>query len=127
LPAARHVETATFVFGAVKPQGSDQQADALVFAGTQGPLGTRLVSGREADPNRPNEFLASKSFATSLGLKLGAHLDLVTLTQHQADVSGFNVPAPQGPSLTGVLVGVIDGPDPLSDGYQVVLFPRSLS
>ena len=62
-----------------------------MFAGTQGPFGTRLISGREADPNRPNEFLASKSVVASLGLKLGSHLDLVTLTQKQADGSGFNV------------------------------------
>lgn len=125
LPATAAVETATFVFGALTPVGDKERVDALVFAGTQAPIGTRLFDGRDVDPARPTDFVASQSLVTSTGAHLGDTFEVALLTQAQADESGFDVDDPKGPALTATLVGVVDGPGGLNDDYAVALFPRS--
>ena len=126
LPATESIETVTFLFGAVMVPGSEAPVDAIVFAGSQGPVGSRLVDGREADPARPDEFVASRPFVESAGARIGDRFDLVVLTQAQADESGFDADVPPAPLLTATLVGVVDGPGDLSDDYLVTLFPSAL-
>jgi hypothetical protein len=126
LPAVEDVQSATFVFGAVAPPGTDDFADALVFAGSPAAVTSQLVEGREPDPDEPGEFAATRTFLDFTGATLGDRFDLVTLTQATADARGFDAPEPDGPSLTATLVGVLGGPSELEDGYAVALFPDSL-
>src|SRR3954453_21570821 len=126
LPATASVEAATFVFGGLTAVRDQKSVDALVFAGVQGPLGTRLVAGRQPDPAHPTEFVATRALVASTRARIGDRFDLALLTQAQADQSGFDAGTPAGPALTATLVGVIDGPSDLNDGYNVALFPRTL-
>ena len=109
LPGASSAASITFVFGGLAKGNAD--VDALVFAGTYDANGRRLVSGR-APRTDSDEFVASRSFIEETNASIGDTFDLVTLTQEQADSSGFDTPNPGGPRLRGVLVGVVDGPLP---------------
>jgi hypothetical protein len=124
LPATGRLDAATFVFGGLDVQNINAQA--LIFAGSIGPLGARLVQGRLPEPTRPDEFVVTRNFFRHIHAHLGDHLDLVTFTQAQADASGFDAQNPAGPKIRGTLVGVIDGPSDLDDNSQLALFPRSL-
>ncbi len=126
LPDAGSVEAFTFFFGAVAKPGTTDFIDALPFAGTYGPDGSRLIRGRPADPKRAGEFVANPKFLSSTGAALGDHFDLATLTQEQVDASGFDTSDPQGPRLSAVLVGVIDGPSQLDDSSAKVIFSPAL-
>lgn len=126
LPATTSVEMSTFVFGGLTARRGGADVDALVFVGTIGPFGTRLVDGRLPDPAHPQEFMASKSLVDSIGARLGDRYDLTLLTQAQADAFGFDADDPAGPSLVAELVGVMDGPSDLEDGYTVAVFPPTL-
>jgi hypothetical protein len=126
LPVARAVKSVTFVFGGLTPGGLDEALGGLVFAGAGQATGDRLVAGREPDPGRRGEFVASKDFADENGLSIGDTVQLVTLTPEQIAESGFGGGAPEGPTVDAVLVGVIDGPAVLNDSSGVAVFPRSL-
>jgi hypothetical protein len=125
LPSADRVEAITFVFGQVAARSAEPPENELVFVGDQGPLGTRLTRGRLPDPDHPEQFVATEALVKELHAHLGQRFSLRSLSQAQADANGFTEP-PKGASLTVVLVGVIDGPSDLNDGYEVVLFPRTL-
>ncbi len=89
LPAVRTVEAITFVFGAITTGGPDELFDGLVFAGTASTTGDRVVAGREPDPARPGEFVASKDYADENGLSIGDTVHLFTLTPEHVAESGF--------------------------------------
>jgi len=124
LPAVAQVASASFVFGGLIPDGSTEPVDALVFAGAPDALGADLVAGRAA--SGASEFVATRAFVKTTRAKLGDRFQLVTVTQHSADANGFNVPAPDGPTVPATLVGVADAPSELGDGYGVALFPSEV-
>jgi ABC-type lipoprotein release transport system permease subunit len=128
LDAVDQVQAATFVFGAVVPQGAglDETADALVFAGSQASFGTTVVEGREPDPAAPDEFAATRSFVWATGASLGDRFDLWVIPQGPADTSGFDAADHAVRLLRGTLVGVVDGPAELQDGYPLVAFPAGV-
>ena len=98
----------------------------LVFAGSPTPVGGKIVEGRAPRQDRPNEFAVSRSVFRSAKLELQDHLRLITYSAAQAKVKGFDVGSPKGLALEATLVGVIDDPASLSDGFAVALFPSSL-
>ncbi len=126
LPAVSAVEAASFVFGVVFPEGEEEPSEAITFAGSPVIFGAQLIEGRMPDPSEPGEFFATKSFVEETGAQLGDRFQLVTISSEQAAVSGFEVEQPDGPTLTGTLVGIGDGPAELQDGYSLVAFPESL-
>jgi hypothetical protein len=100
LPGVAHAESSTFIFGGLTPPDGSDLIDALVFAGSHVPSGLRLIDGREPDTAQPGEFVASQSFVSAVQARLGDTFTLLTLTQEQADVSGFAVDAPEGRRAT---------------------------
>ena len=127
LPAARHVETATFVFGGLLGPGSSPLSeDLVVFAGSATAIGERVGEGRAPASDRPNEFVLARSVFDSAKLKLGDHFRLVTFNAAQAKAKGFEAGEPEGLRLDATLVGVLDGPAQLQDGSAVAVFPGSL-
>jgi ABC-type lipoprotein release transport system permease subunit len=128
LDAVDQVHAATFVFGAVVPQGAglEEAARALVFAGSHAAFGTALVDGREPDPAAPHEFAATRSFVRATGASLGDRFDLWVIPQGPADASGFDAVDQATRLLRGTLVGIIDGPSELQDGYPLVAFPAGV-
>jgi len=132
LPGVSTVAAVTFVFGGLALPDDAPAPDAFIFAGASGSyraFGMDLVAGREPDPARPDELVASRSLADAKGVGLGATFDLVTITQEQADRDGFGALAaegPRGPAFKVTLVGVIDGPADLNDPSPLALVPASL-
>jgi FtsX-like permease family len=127
LPGAASVDSVTFVFGALFQPGSSENLDATVFAGSHRAVGTRLVAGREANPEVAGEFVASRRFIQANHVAIGDKFELKTLTQEQADTNGFNLDEPPaGPTVEGVLVGVTDGPASLDDQTPGAFFSPAL-
>ncbi|MEO7398520.1 MAG: FtsX-like permease family protein [Ilumatobacteraceae bacterium] len=116
----------TFVFGGVSRSGSDEQLDSLVFGGSAEAAGATLVEGRNPDPTEPGEFVASRSFVTSVGAGIGDEFDLITLTQEQADATGFYSESPAGPHLPALLVGIVEGAAALQDPTPTLFFSPAL-
>jgi hypothetical protein len=125
LPAARAVESITFIFGAISPGGYDEILDGFVFAGTAEATGDRLVDGRDPETGRLGEFVASKDYAEENGLSIGDTVRLFTLTPERVAETGFTG-EPDGPTIDGVLVGLVDGPADLSDPTGTAVFPAAL-
>ena len=129
LPGVESVDAVTFVFGGLARRDGASAPDAIVFAGSHRAIGTRLATGREADPSVPGEFVATRTFAEAWGVALGDRFTLRTLSQEQADRAGFEAFAtegPQGPSLDAVLVGTVDGPAELEEPTPLAVVPPSL-
>ncbi|HVE45617.1 MAG TPA: FtsX-like permease family protein [Acidimicrobiales bacterium] len=129
LPGVSSIEALTFVFGGLADPEGAPVPDALVFTGSHRALGTRLTAGREPSPESRTEFVATRSFVDAKGVKLGARLDLFTITQEQADTAGFDAFGTEGAarrSLEAVLVGVVDGPAQLNDATPLAVMPISL-
>ena len=124
LPAVRSLEPATFIFGGVTSDHGPEPTNTVVFAGS--PTGERLIAGRLPDPDRPGEFVATKSFVDQVGAQIGDRFQLDTISSKVAAASGFDVAEPDGPSLEATLVGIGDGPGELQDGYKVLTFPATL-
>ena len=120
LPGVAAVESATFVFAAVEEDGALLE-DTIAFAGAR-PLTTRLLKGRSADPAKPNEFVADRSFVAAHHAQVGDHLHVATWTAAQIEQSGPFGGAPEGPTLDAVLVGVVDAADVLNDDYHALYF-----
>lgn len=62
-------------------------------------------------------------------MALGDRFDLLTISQEQADLAGFDAFGTEGAakqSLSAVLVGVVDGPAALDDPTPVAVLPTSL-
>jgi len=126
LPAVARVAMGTFVFGGLKTADGLDVPDGLVFAGSPAAFGQRLVSGREPDPAAPGEFVGSREWIEAAHARLGDRFRLVTLTQAQADASGFDTMDPAGPVVEATMVGTSDGPSALQDGHSAVVFPATL-
>jgi hypothetical protein len=126
LPAVRAIAAITFVFGGLTAGDIDEPFDGLVFAGAAETTGDRVIAGREPDPARRGEFVASKDLADNYGLSIGDVVSLVTLTPEQVAETGFTGGEPDGPTLDAVLVGLIDGPADLSDPTGTAMFDRSM-
>lgn len=129
LPAVSAIEVITFVFGGLMSTEGVTPAEGLVFAGSPRAVGMAIAEGREPDPRRPEEFVATRSFADVNGVALGATFDLVTLTQEQADRAGFEAfftEEPQGPSDEVTLVGIVEGPGELDDPTPLAALVPSL-
>jgi ABC-type lipoprotein release transport system permease subunit len=125
LAGVRKVEAYTFMFGV--PIGANNQPldNSLIFAGDRS-LSARFVAGRPANPNRPHEFVADKTFVDAQHAHLGSRFRFITWDQTQAgNGEAFNA-APKGPSFEGVLVGIVDSPDKLESDYSTVTFSRAL-
>ena len=128
LPGVSSVEAVTFVFAdLVKPGETTQgsEADAAVFAGSHRAVGSRLVAGRDPDPQSRTEFVATRSFIEANGVAVGARFDLMTISQEQADLAGFETASARR-RLEAVLVGVVDGPAELDDPTPLAVLPTSL-
>lgn len=123
LPGALSAQSLTFVFGAFTTEGH-ADVDAIAFAGSYDANGRRLISGRA--PADTAEFVASRSFVENNHAFFGDTFNLVTLTQEQADATGFDTPDPGGPRLRATLVGIVDGPSALDDPSAIAIFPLSL-
>lgn len=123
LPAVASVELAAFVFGGLIPAGGDATVDAIMFAGSPEAFGTRLVDGRA--PEAPGEFAATRSWLAAADAAIGDEFVLITITQERSNALGFDA-EPDGPSIDAVLVGVIDSPAELIDGFPLALFPPTL-
>jgi hypothetical protein len=127
LPSVDSVRSLTFVFGGFVPSSPDAPSvDASTLAGSIQAAGAHLVSGRLPDPKVPGEFVAGKRFVESTGSSLGDHFTLATLTQHQADTTGFATENPAGPTVAATLVGQIASPADLSDPTPGAIFSPSL-
>src|SRR5258706_3505386 len=122
LPGASSAVSITFVFGGLTKGNAD--VDALVCGGTADANGRGWVGGRA--PASRNEFVASRSFGEETHASFGDTFDLVTLTQEQADATGFDTPNPGGPRLSATFVGIVDGPSALDDPSAITIFPLSL-
>jgi ABC-type lipoprotein release transport system permease subunit len=121
LPGVEAVNSYTFVFGGLV--GDDGQGlDALMFVGTPASLGSRIVEGRDANPDDPTEFVANRLFLTTNGAEVGDHFHAVTYTQEQADRNAYGRERPAGPAFDATLVGVIDGPASLENPESMSLF-----
>jgi hypothetical protein len=120
------IDTATFVFGGVIGNEDSEIIEGFVFAGSHRAFGARVADGREPDPAAPGEFVATRSWLSEAGAQLGDQFQVLTITQDQADELGFDVPAPEGPTLPATLVGVIDGPNELQDETPLALFGEAL-
>jgi FtsX-like permease family len=126
VPAVRSIASATFVFGVLTAESDAEPVEAITFIGQQDAFGTRMVDGREPDPDNPTEFVASRSFVEQNGSRVGDSFAFAALTQEQADSTGFDSAEWDGPTESATLVGVFDGAADLQDGYAVALFPPTL-
>ena len=120
------VDLVTFVFGGIAGDEGAPPVEGFVFAGSVRALSARVTDGREPDPTTPGEFVATQSWLTEAGAKLGDRFQVLTITQEQADELGFDVAEPEGPKLPATLVGVIDGPNELQDKTPLALFGATL-
>ena len=68
-----------------------------------------------------------RTCAEENGLAIGDTVRLVTLTPEQVAETGFTGGEPDGPTLDGVLVGLIDGPADLSDPTGIAVFAARCS
>ena len=126
LPGAAHVDSITFVFGGIFATGSSEAMNASSLAGSYLATGSRLISGRAPSPTAKGEFVASRSFIDATHAAIGNRFELKTLTQAQADANGYGNEPPGGPTVPGVLVGVIDGPANLDDPTPSLVFSPAL-
>ena len=85
-----------------------------------------MVAGRVADPTNPREFVADRGFVRQHQSRLGDHYKLVSWTQDQVERGRFGVDDPAGPSVDGVLVGIIDAPETLETNYTTAIFSKAL-
>lgn len=89
----------------------------------------RVVAGRRANPDVPDEITVSERLAAQLHLRVGGHLEFRSYTPAQvaAMPGGGRPPPPAGPRIRLRIVGVVRRPGDLGDvgsgGELVVLTP----
>jgi FtsX-like permease family len=128
LPTVRYAESLTFVWGGpTTPPPGGEEPETNMFAVTDiAATGTRVVSGRAPSPEAPHEFVSNRAFVRAFELDIGDHLTFATASQRQVDESVVLNEDPEGPTIDGVLVGVVDGPADFDDPSATVLFPSTL-
>ena len=126
LPDVASVDAMTFVFGGIAGPQGDLLGNAIVFAGSPGAVGLRLIRGRLVDPEVEYEFVATQSVLDEAHAELGDSFEFVTLTQEQADQNGYTGQDPQGPEFAATLVGVVNGPSKLDDPTPVIVVSPAL-
>jgi hypothetical protein len=131
LPAVESAVSATYVFGLLGPVGSPPNLEfesfgAAVFAGSLAAFGTDLVTGREADPAVPSEFVASKAFAEHYRATVGSSFDLWVIPSGPARQSGYDAADRIQKVFTATMVGIASGPAELQEDIASAAFPPSL-
>ena len=126
LPAVDDVQSATFVFGGLAPEGTSPEAaaDASAFAGSPGPA-TRVVDGRA----RPGGGRRVRRHPIVPGVEARiARGPLRPLGDPQGPAAelGFDAGDQAVRLLTATLVGVIDGRPNFQDGSLPTIFPGLL-
>ncbi|MDQ1425382.1 MAG: putative transport system permease protein, partial [Acidimicrobiaceae bacterium] len=123
VPGVASVESATFIFaGLERPDGSD--IDMIMFAGSLGPLG-HVVSGRLADPNKPDEMLVSAFFLAANHAAIGDVFEMYAFTAAQAAQYGFNSPDPPAFLERATIVGAYESPSNFDDPRSIALVPAA--
>ncbi|MDQ1475257.1 MAG: hypothetical protein QOE62_486, partial [Actinomycetota bacterium] len=125
LPGVKQIAAYTFVFGALESAQHKVPDSLITFAGVR-PLTSRLVAGREPNPNDPHEFVADRSFTKASGASVGDHFAFRSISRAQiASGQGFGG-KPKGVAFEATMVGVIASPDEISSDGTVAIFPKSL-
>jgi hypothetical protein len=125
LPGIRSLDAITFMFASVVDPTHTAASSNVAFAGSR--MSTaRLAAGRAVDPTNPREFVANQGFVTQHQSRLGDHYRLVSWTRDQVERGRFGVDAPAGPSVDGVLVGIVDQPETLETNYTTAIFSKAL-
>ncbi len=125
LPGVRSLEAISFLFASVIDIKHPSAGDSIAFSGSR-QSSSRLVAGRSADPTKPHEFVATKTFVADHQARLGDHFHVVTWTRDQVQNGEGFAAEPKGPSVEGVLVGIIESPGSLEDRYTTVVFSSAL-
>ena len=133
LPGVRQAESLTFVFAqpAAEPE-SVEDPEVNVFAITDiRALGALVKEGRTASPDGDEfpdaeEFVANRSFVREYDLAVGDRVPFAAWSQQQVDESTVLNERPEGPTIDGVLVGVVDGPADLDDPTASVFFTSAI-
>lgn len=126
LPGVQAVSSMSFVFGGLTDSEGRDVDFTLVFAGSYRGSGVRLIAGRAADPANEHEFVATSNFIAKNHGKIGDTWTLVTLTSEQSRQGGFDISDPQGPKVSMVLVGIVNGASQLDDGTPVAYVSSAL-
>src|SRR5262245_12481325 len=125
LPGVKSVSAMTFAFVGLKPAHGQPLDNAISFIGEM-PAAARLVAGREPDPKRADEFVASTDFVAGTHARIGEKFSTFSWTRAQAGQGeGFNA-KPMGPSFTAHLVGIFQSAGSLEDQYSVSVFSPAL-
>jgi hypothetical protein len=128
LPTVRDAESLTFVFAEpTEPTPTGDEPEVNVFGITDPrAAGAIVMSGRSASPDVPNEFVANRAFVRAYDLDIGDRVSFATASQPQVDAAVVLNEEPEGPTIDGLLVGVVDGPAHLDDPTATVFFPSTL-
>ena len=125
LPGVKQIAAYTFVFGGLESAQHKVPASLITFAGVR-PLTSRVVAGRDPNPNDPHEFVADRSFTKASGAHVGDHFAFGSISRAEiASGQGFGG-KPKGVAFEATLVGVIDSPDEINSDNTVAIFPKSL-
>lgn len=126
LPGVVSVDAITFVFGGlIGPQG-ELAPNALMFSGSPRAADVHVINGRAPDPHDEHDFVATQNWVDDGHAALGDSFEFATLSQEQADRSGFTAADPQGPRFAATLVGVIGGPATLDDPTPTIIVSSAL-
>ena len=125
LPAVKALSAYTFVFGGLESEQHKVPDNLIAFAGVR-PLSSRLIAGRDPDPNNPHEFISDPSFTGATGARIGDRFTFRSISRAQvASGEGF-AGEPRGATFDAVLVGIIDSPDRIQSDLTVAIFSKAL-
>jgi hypothetical protein len=124
LPGLRSVDAMSFAFAALEDP-AHPDTESFGFIGTRG-MDTRLVAGRQADPDQPDEFVADRSFVAQHQAHLGDRFPVTFWTWDQVMRGEGYVKPPTGPEIEAVLVGILQAPASLEDDAGAVVFSPAL-
>jgi ABC-type lipoprotein release transport system permease subunit len=125
LPSVEQIGAYTFVFGGFRDTSREMPENLIMFTGSR-PLSSRLIEGRDPDPDNAREFVADASFVDAVHARVGDTFPFGSVSREQIESGqGFNV-EPRGASFDAVLVGVIDSPDRFGSDFTVGIFSKAL-
>jgi hypothetical protein len=123
LPAVDELSAYTFLFGGFDDERLRE--DLIVFAGTR-PLSSRVVEGRDLDPDDPHGFVADKAFVDATGAKVGDRFPFQSISRQTIESGEGFGGEPDGPTFDATLVGVLHSPDAIQSDFVVGIFPTTL-